>query len=159
VLQKTPQPASNDSQLESRAAELRRRGWTAADIEKELRISYAEARRLVRRSDAKHGRPARTIRNARKTPQQASIREIRQNISSLLKRVKSGETLEVVERGRPIALLVPRPQADSAIDRLIASGRVIRPAVGRLSDIGPPLKIRLPISLSDALQAAREDRL
>jgi len=64
-----------------------------------------------------------------------------------------------VERGRPIALLVPRPQADSAIDRLIASGRVIRPAVGRLSDIGPPLKIRLPISLSDALQAAREDRL
>ncbi|TMD41532.1 MAG: type II toxin-antitoxin system prevent-host-death family antitoxin [Chloroflexi bacterium] len=49
------------------------------------------------------------------------MREIRQNISSLLKRVKSGETLEVVERGRPIALLVPRPQADSAIDRLIAS--------------------------------------
>jgi prevent-host-death family protein len=137
---------------------LRRRGWTASDIEKELGIPYAEARRYVRRSDAQYGRPAKTIRNARKTPQQASIREIRQNLSALLKRVKAGETLEVVERGRPVALLVPRPPADLALDRLIASGRVIRPAAGRLSDLGPPPKIRLPASLSDALQEMREDR-
>src|SRR5579864_3059764 len=97
VLRHRPEDASSDDQMETRAFQLRRLGWTAADIEKELGIRYADARRYVRRFDATHGRPRKTIRNARKTPQQATIREVRQNFSTLLKRVKAGETLEVIE--------------------------------------------------------------
>lgn len=149
---------AGDDQIAKHASDLRRRGWTAADIEKELGISYADARRLVRRSDAQHGRPPKTVRNARKTPQQATVREIRQNVSKLLRRVKAGETIEVLERGRPVALLIPKRGEASALQRLIASGRVVRSASGPLADLRPPLKLRLAVTLSEALQELREDR-
>jgi prevent-host-death family protein len=35
------------------------------------------------------------------------VRELRQNASRYLARVAGGETLEVTDRGRPVALLVP----------------------------------------------------
>lgn len=53
------------------------------------------------------------------------IRELRQNASRYLSRVKAGETVEVTERGRLVALLVPPTPAISARDRLVASGRLI----------------------------------
>ena len=158
VLRDRPAQRAATDEIEARAFQLRRRGWTAADIEKEVGITYAQARRYVRRFDAIHGRPAKTIRNARKTPQQASIREVRQNLSALLKRVQAGETLEVIERGRPVALLVPKPENDSAFERLIASGRIRRPT-GRLDELGPAPRLQLPVSLSRALQELREERL
>jgi len=73
------------------------------------------------------------------------IRELRQNLSKYLERVKQGETLTVTERGHEIARLVPsRPDIDpyylelaekygatipkgdlvEAIDRLQAEGRL-----------------------------------
>ena len=56
------------------------------------------------------------------------VRELRQNLSVYLDRVKDGETLEVTERGVPVAVLRPRLQAAvSIIDRMIAEGRA-RPA-------------------------------
>jgi prevent-host-death family protein len=50
------------------------------------------------------------------------VRELRQHASRYLERVKGGETIEVTERGRPVALLVPTHQ-DFWLD-LIASGQV-----------------------------------
>jgi prevent-host-death family protein len=50
------------------------------------------------------------------------VRELRQHASRYLERVGRGETLQVTDRGRPVALLVPTstdPWAD-----MIASGRV-----------------------------------
>jgi prevent-host-death family protein len=53
------------------------------------------------------------------------VRELRQNLSIYLRRVKQGETLEVTERGAPVAELRPRPrEAMSILDRMIAEGRV-----------------------------------
>lgn len=49
------------------------------------------------------------------------IRELRQRASDYLRRVEGGETIEVTDRGRPIALLTPIPQAPP-IERLRASG-------------------------------------
>lgn len=144
--------------METLVFELRGRGWPASDIEKELNVTYSAARQLVRCHDAKYGRPKKTIRNARKTKQQATIREMRQNFSVFLKRVKAGETLEVLERGRPVALLIPRPWDSSPLDRLVASGRA-RPPAGHLGELGPPPRLRLPMSLSQALAAGREERL
>jgi prevent-host-death family protein len=39
------------------------------------------------------------------------VRELRQNLSRYLERVKQGETLTVTERGHEVARLVPSPEA------------------------------------------------
>jgi prevent-host-death family protein len=39
------------------------------------------------------------------------VRELRQNLSRYLERVKAGETLTVTERGHEVARLVPSPEA------------------------------------------------
>lgn len=49
------------------------------------------------------------------------VRELRQNLSVYLRRVEAGETLEVTDRGRPVALLTPRPAA-GVLGRLVAAG-------------------------------------
>jgi prevent-host-death family protein len=51
------------------------------------------------------------------------IRELRQRASDYLRRVEAGETIEVTDRGRPIALLTPLPKA-SPVERLRASGDI-----------------------------------
>ena len=53
------------------------------------------------------------------------MRELRQHASRYLSLVKGGETVEVTERGKLIARLVPPGPAATARDRLIASGRLI----------------------------------
>jgi prevent-host-death family protein len=58
-------------------------------------------------------------------PARVGVRELRQNLSVYLDRVKAGETLEVTEHGQPVAQLRPNPPASlSILDRLIADGRV-----------------------------------
>ena len=51
-----------------------------------------------------------------RTPQ-VGVRELRQNLSVYLDRVKEGERLEVTEHGRPVALLVPLPDDDEQLER------------------------------------------
>lgn len=54
------------------------------------------------------------------------VRELRQNASRYLARVANGESLEVTDRGRPVALLVPI--GSEPWQALVASGRVLPPA-------------------------------
>ena len=54
------------------------------------------------------------------------VRELRQHASRYLARVAGGETLEVTDRGRPIALLVP--VRGEQWEALLASGRVSPPS-------------------------------
>ena len=49
------------------------------------------------------------------------IRELRQRASDYLRRVAAGETFEVTDRGRPVALLTPIPNS-SPLDQLRATG-------------------------------------
>ncbi len=51
------------------------------------------------------------------------VRELRQRASELLRRVEAGETIEVTDHGRPVALLSPIP-AGAPLDRLRAQGVV-----------------------------------
>jgi prevent-host-death family protein len=53
------------------------------------------------------------------------VRELRQHASRFLALVKAGQTVEVTERGRLVALLVPPGQARSARERLVAEGRLL----------------------------------
>lgn len=64
--------------------------------------------------------------------ERVGVRELRQNLSVYLDRVKEGETLEVTEHGHAVALLTPLPRTTmSTLERLIAEGRVT-PGTGDL---------------------------
>ncbi len=67
------------------------------------------------------------------------VRELRQRASELLRRVEAGETIEVTDRGRPVAVLAPLPQA-GPLEQLRAAGEVI-PAAGSLTDLPMPLPV------------------
>ena len=67
------------------------------------------------------------------------VRELRQRASELLRLVEQGETVEITDRGRPVALLSPIPTG-STLDRLRAAGEV-EPASVDLSDLPPPLEL------------------
>lgn len=84
------------------------------------------------------------------------VRELRQNLSVYLRRVKSGETLEVLDRGRPAALLAPLRAGQSVLDSLVAEGRATR-AKGELLALPPPLKAKLRTGASRALRQQREE--
>jgi len=67
------------------------------------------------------------------------VRELRQRASEYLRRVEAGETLEVTDRGRPIALLTPIPAPDP-LARLRAAGEVSE-GEGELDELPEPLTI------------------
>ena len=84
------------------------------------------------------------------------VRELRQNASRYLARVKAGETVEITERGVVVARLVPAQPSESARDRLVAAGRLI-PARGSLH---LPQRVRVDgPSTVEVLDELREDRL
>lgn len=82
------------------------------------------------------------------------MRELRQHASRYLARVKSGETVEVTERGRLVALLVPPDPQRGARERLIAEGRLI-PSSGVLR---LPRRVQSAMTSEAVLEELREDR-
>ncbi|MDK3255011.1 type II toxin-antitoxin system Phd/YefM family antitoxin [Blastococcus capsensis] len=84
------------------------------------------------------------------------VRELRQNASRYLARVKAGETVEVTERGVLVARLVPPLPSESARDRLVAAGRLVPARNPRR--LAGPLHIDGPLT-GEVLDALREDRL
>lgn len=75
---------------------------------------------------------------ARKKQPVVGVRELRQNLSVYLDRVKDGESLQVTEFGRVVALLIPLPAEKlSPLERMVREGRAIPPK-GSLKDRRPP---------------------
>jgi prevent-host-death family protein len=86
---------------------------------------------------------------------QVGIRELRQNLTVYLRRVQRGETLEVTDRGHPVAVIGPLEAASSALDRNVQMGRV-RPAASREPFQAPA---GIPSTAgSDALATERTER-
>ncbi|MET0964809.1 MAG: type II toxin-antitoxin system prevent-host-death family antitoxin [Nakamurella sp.] len=83
------------------------------------------------------------------------VRELRQNASKYLDKVKAGETVEVTERGTLVALLVPPSRDQTARDRLIAEGKLL-PGSGR--PIRFPTPVRATLDSGAVLDEMREDR-
>jgi len=85
------------------------------------------------------------------------VRELRQNASAVLRRVLAGESIEITQRGRPVAMIVPLPEPTDVIERLVFEGRA-RPSKGSLTDLPPPPK-PAPGSMlpSEALSELRAD--
>ncbi|SBT50772.1 type II toxin-antitoxin system Phd/YefM family antitoxin [Micromonospora auratinigra] len=59
--------------------------------------------------------------------EQIPVRELNQHTSRVLARVRAGETVEVTDRGEPIARLVPVLAGDALLGRLVAEGRATAP--------------------------------
>ncbi len=66
------------------------------------------------------------------------IRELRQNLSRYIERVKAGDTMVVTERGRHVALLVPAGESAEVYARLAARFGASVP-VARLEDVASRL--------------------
>jgi prevent-host-death family protein len=87
------------------------------------------------------------------------IRELRQNATEYVRRAEKGETIEVTDRGRPVAQLTPLPHPQSILERWIAEGKATRP-IGNFADLGPP--VPLPPgspSTQQILDELREDTI
>jgi prevent-host-death family protein len=95
------------------------------------------------------GAPARSI----------GVRELRQHASVYIDLVERGHTVDITNRGRLVAQLVPVKELESPLERLMAAG-VIEPAEdpGELLDVeaGPPAPPGQP-SATEALLQMRED--
>jgi prevent-host-death family protein len=72
--------------------------------------------------------------------QQVGVRELRQQASQLLRRVEAGETIEITDRGRPVALLAPLAATRGPLDRLRLAGQVI-PAMADIDTLPEPLPL------------------
>jgi prevent-host-death family protein len=85
------------------------------------------------------------------------IRELRQNLSKYLERVVRGETLQVTDRGRPVAVLAPLPEQESALGRLQRDGQLERARVDLAAIGSPPERPHaMPISVALAAQRAED---
>ena len=84
------------------------------------------------------------------------VRELRQRASELLRLVGQGETIEITDRGRPVALLTPIPDG-SPLDRMRAAGDV-ETATADLDDLPGPLDLPGEVELpSRVLARLRRD--
>jgi prevent-host-death family protein len=128
----SPGQLSPDSSAESRAARARDPGRPA---------SRAEA---TERASARH---------------RIGIRELRQHASVYVDLAEKGYTVDITNRGRLVAQLVPVREPDSPLERLIAAG-IIEPAEeqGGVGDIEPyPAQARRPTASEVQPQGGPED--
>ena len=82
------------------------------------------------------------------------IRELRDALTVVLRRVESGERIEVTRDGKPVAVIAP--YTPRGIDRLVAEGRATpgRPFESRV----PSLEWPLARSTTEIIAEGREDR-
>ena len=84
------------------------------------------------------------------------VRELRQRASELLRLVEQGETIEITDRGRPVAVLGPLPP-EGTLDRLRALGEVDR-ATLPFDDLPEPVTLPPGAELpSQVLERMRRD--
>lgn len=75
---------------------------------------------------------------------EVGVRELRNNLSRYLDRVRDGEEVVVTDRGRAIARVLPLG-AERVLDRLIAEGAVT-PAQQAKRGTGKPIKSKGTVS-------------
>lgn len=68
------------------------------------------------------------------------VRELRQRASELLRQVERGETIEITDRGRPVAVLAPLPVGEGPLEKLRSSGD-LAPAAATLDALPEPLAL------------------
>ncbi|GAA0598980.1 type II toxin-antitoxin system prevent-host-death family antitoxin [Kribbella sandramycini] len=83
------------------------------------------------------------------------LRELNQNPSRAVARVRAGETIVVTDRGRPVLRLVPEVDRPDTLQRMVESGEVTPPAELGMPDLMLELAPNVE-SLSDLLIEERD---
>ena len=83
--------------------------------------------------------------------QRIGVRELRQHASRYLAMVARGERVEVTDRGRPVAMLVP--VQGELWDDLLASGRAMRPTDS--ADVADGVPVDYGVDASEVLRSMR----
>lgn len=89
------------------------------------------------------------------------IRELRQHASVYVDLAEKGQTVDITNRGRLVARLIPVRDVESPLERLIAAG-IIQPAEdpGSLLDVepAPPVPEGQPTASETLLRMREEER-
>jgi len=91
---------------------------------------------------------------------QVGIRELKDNASAVIRRVVAGETIQVTDRGRAVARIVPLRGADDWWDRMADEGRLIPATRDLIEVVGenpPPPLMPGERSAFDVLMELRAD--
>lgn len=83
---------------------------------------------------------------------QVGIRELRDNLTALMRRVRDGETLEVTHHRTPVAVI--SPVQDDWIAHLVAIGEVTMPT--EPWSLPPLHRVTGPMTASEALMEDRD---
>lgn len=84
------------------------------------------------------------------------VRNLKAELSSHLRRVKTGDTVLITERGNPIGRIVPAgTSVEERMKKMVAAG-LASWSGQRLQPIKPPAKVRGKRSLADLLLEDRE---
>jgi len=88
------------------------------------------------------------------------IRELRQNPAPAIAEAKSGRTVEVLERGVPVARIVPLPGVKELdpFEKMIAEGKVTMPTGPRVTPRLHTLPPGAPTATEVLLQMREEER-
>jgi prevent-host-death family protein len=118
----------------------------------------ASAARAKQQARLRQARPRRGLPGSpANDTTRVGVRELRQNLSVYLDRVKEGATLTVTEHGRTVAVLAPAAAGDaSTLERMAADGRAVAPSRS-LRDIPPPRPATLPASSSEQTLTEQRD--
>lgn len=105
------------------------------------------------------------MRTARRRTR-VGIRDVKAKLSSLIRRVREGEEIEVTDHGRPVAWIVPIEQWkdrrdviwDEGIEALMRAGYLREPPPRRRPKLPPPIKPLKPIDFTRMIREDRDSR-
>lgn len=83
------------------------------------------------------------------------LRELNQNPSKVVARVRAGVPILVTDRGKPVLRMVPETQLPDTLQQMLATGEVTPPAEQGMPEVFLDLARNVD-SLSDLLIADRE---
>jgi prevent-host-death family protein len=83
------------------------------------------------------------------------LRELNQNPSRAVARVRAGESLLVTDRGKPILRMVPEVESPGVLSRLVTEGTAAAPAESGMPELIEDLAPEVD-SLTDVLLAERD---
>jgi prevent-host-death family protein len=83
------------------------------------------------------------------------LRELNQNPSKAVARVRAGASILVTDRGKPVLRMVPAAEHPSTLQQMISAGEVSLPAEQGMPEVVPDLAPEVA-SLADLLVADRD---
>ena len=88
-----------------------------------------------------------------------SVSDLKANLSRHLREVRRGGEIQILDRGKPVARLVPPAIASDTQRAGLISAGVLRPGQGDSAAILEEPPLELSTSISEALDQYRADRL